>query len=72
MFYSSIIHNIDNTDAFLKGITSLLAFLPLHEIFVCFYMINRTISLRNSIVQIYCMDMSLQNNSSKNFPLTLK
>ena len=41
MFYSSIIHNIDNTDAFLKGITSLVAFLPLHEIFVCFYMCKR-------------------------------
>ena len=42
MFYSSIIHNIvNNRDAFLKGITSLLAFLPLHEIFVCFYICKR-------------------------------
>ena len=40
-FYSTLIHNISNTGAFLKGITSLLAFLPLHEIFVCFYTYER-------------------------------
>lgn len=38
IYYSSLIHNINNTDAFLKGITSLLAFLPLHKILVCFFL----------------------------------
>ena len=34
-FYSTLIHNISNTGAFLKGITSLLEFLLIRYTFSC-------------------------------------